>query len=377
MKKFLCLFLTVIIAVSMLSGCRKTVKEPEVEPSPAVNVNLGSFNQTGDTKPEAKVDETQPEAPEEIAEPEPVEIPVTNDVVRIKESVPDEAKEFAYIRGRDADGNVVWEYKTDEIYVGQYEGISYPWINGDAAYFTCGGHLYAIDIVTENYGQVKWVSEDEIGYGCTMDFDEDGNIYVMSYEGDGYYIFAPDGSVRTHVEELIFDDTEDEQNCFWKNNIIYRHGGYVTIYFDSIEDTRIFNATTGVEGLPEIDFSDLYSEWKIYSYEIDGDYRTGKDIEGDVRIETPDEGDISFYLKDYTSGEVVKYSHMKGVTKLGNMFYGMEDKKHEWYINCRYDEENLFSLGLLDDGRLEVFWYHGPWTSEIYPAVIDMVFDPV
>lgn len=398
-KRSLSILLVTVLALSTLSGCgvfsilknaNSSVEENLQSSSDddtlstsgsdssdgTVNVASGDELNADDTSNsnDASNKDDALNADDESATASPVEIPVTSDARRTIKSVPDEAKEYAIIQGLDKDLNVIWEYTTEEVYVGQYESISYPWVNGDGVYFTCGGKMYCIDIVSENYGQVKWVSKDEVGYGCSFDFDEDGNVYVMGYDGDGFYVFDPDGNTLRHISELVFDDPEDGQNCFWKSSITYYQGGYVGIYFDSIDDSRIFNAETGYEGLPDIDFSDLDQEWEIYSFEIDGDYRTGDEIGSTIKLDIPYEGDISFYCKEKNTGDVENFAHMEGRIKLGNMFYGMENSTHKWYITCRHDEENLFSLGLQDDGTLRVFWYHGPWTDEVYPAVIDMIF---
>lgn len=376
MKKKLVLAL-ICCSLVAAAGCGKEVETAQNETEVATtetNEDVKEEENNAATVDSTDKDNTDLEKEEVEAQPTKEPIPVTTCAVKEKISMPSEAKEYAVIRGKDAEYNVLWEYETEPVYVGQYEGISDPVVREDGVYFVCGGNLYCIDTTSENYGNVKWVNKDDMGAGASMCFDKEGNAYVMSYDTDGYFVVDKDGKTVSHIKELTFEKPQDAQNCFWKNHVTYCDG-YLIIYFDSIEDSRIFCAKDGVEGFLDMDFSDLYGEWELVSREVEGDYMTAAELRDEMRMSIVDESDISFYCKDTVSGKVDDYKHMEGVPKLGGMYGGVDEGAfRNWHVECEHDKENSFRIMLTGPDELEVYWYVGPWTEEVYPVVVSMVY---
>lgn len=379
MKKLFSIVLALTVTGMLLAGCSKGGDSQENQ-QPAA----GEIQETQTTADESGTDVADADAAgtdanvaadnETESVEADVEVPATVYVSMKTESIPDEAKEYGVITGKDEKNNAIWEYTTEEVYVGQYDSISYPQLGPDGVYFTCGRKLYCIDTVTENFGEIKWVNEDNFSDGCSICFDEDGNIYVIAYEANGFFVVDKDGKTLSHIEELKFINPDDVMECFWKSGITYVDG-YLVVKFDSIEDTKAFNVKNGEEGLPERDYSDIYGDWEFVSREVEGDFMTAEELGGKVTLSIPDENTVSFYCKDESSGEVDDFKKMEASVKLGDMYYGIDNSAHgKWYITCEHDEKNSFSISLSESDTLEMFWYVGPVGDLEYPNVVHMIF---
>lgn len=374
MNKRLVKTIAMLASMSMLVACTTSVDPPKNEPIPGLEVE-----ETPDpTKPVPETPTDKPETNqgggEEEIETSPKEIPVTTWAGR--EIIPngEEAKESAKISGYDSDGNVIWEYTTEEVYVGQYDNISYPEMTDNGVYFTCGTKLYCIDITSENYGKVKWVNEEDFGTGCSMVFDEEGNVYVMAYEKDGYVIVDKNGNTVKVIDKLDLCFGDKGQEYFWKSLSEYVDG-FLLVYFDSNGEIVPIDALSGIRKSPEINMDPLMRDWRFNSKEIEGDLTYASECTEDYDISIDSEGFVSF---TYTTpdGSVTELDGMAARTYPGNMYNGIDNSLNgRWYLSCEYDEENSFKISLSEPYYLEVLWYHGVWTEETYPAVVWIKFE--
>ena len=55
----------------------------------------------------------------------------------------------------------------------------------------------------------------------------------------------------------------------------------------------------------------------------------------------------------------------------GAMYYGCPNQ--DWYIMFEGSEEDTFKATMTDQFTVEILWYHGPWSAEDYPEVIDII----
>lgn len=374
MNKRLVKTIAMLASMSMLVACTTSVDPPKNEPIPGLEVE-----ETPDpTKPVPETSTDEPETNqgggEEEIETSPKEIPVTTWAGR--EIIPngEEAKESAIITGYDENANVIWEYTTEEVYVGQYENISFPEINENGVYFTCGKKLYCIDITTENYGTVKWVNDEDFGTGCSMVFDEEGNIYVMAYEKKGYIIVDKDGNTVKVIDDLDLSFGDANQDYFWKSLSDYIDG-FLVVYFDSNGETVSFNASTGKRGTPEINMDYLLKDWRFNRKELEGYSEYASECDEDFDISIDVEGNATFTYTNW-EGKVKTFAGMPTTVRVGDMYPGIDNSyQGRWYMTCEYDDENSFEISLVDPNYLEVFWYQGPWTDEVYPNVIWLRFE--
>lgn len=372
MNKNLLRITAILTSALMLTGCTVNINSPAPVANHVTKAELKPDDVNDDNN---NTDVTNPDNPEvsEGNEPE-VDIPVTVAAAREYISNEAEAKESAIIRGYDADNNVIWEYQTEEIYVGQYVGISLPEITADGVYFVCDGKLYCIDITTKDYGKVKWVGKEDVGHGCSMTFDEEGNIYVVAYDAAGYYVYDKSGNVINHIEYFQFNNPDDALDCFWNNSITYIQG-YVVIYFDSISASRTFEASTGCEGFPEIDFSDIEdTKWIVTSREVEGDFLSADEMEGSLSVEIDANLNISIYEYDDNGKVVNQFKNMEAIPQFDFAYIYGDENARLWKLECTYDEENCFDIFLRNNNELEIYWYLGRWDADEYPIVVVFKF---
>lgn len=359
-----------LASVLVLSSCTTSVDPPKNEPLPGLVIEAEPDPVKTVTDSDNGNDVTNSENGENNTDDntkKPVEIPVTVAVELQKNGIPEEAKESGVIIGYDKDFNVIWEYKTEEVYVGQYENISYPELTENGVYFTCGTKLYCIDTTTENYGNLKWVNEANFGTGCCMTFDEEGNVYVMAYENPGYFIVDKDGQTVNRIEQFKFEDENDYSECFWPYFIEYVDG-YIIVYFESNGEARVFRASDGFEGMPSVDCSGLFKDWKLLGREVEGEWINSGELNADFEIEFDEELNCTFTIND---GSKKEFKNMPTTLKIGDMYSGIETSEYgRWYLECEYDETNSFAISLSGEDKLEVFWYNGIWDEEQYPVVV-------
>ena len=378
MKKRIAEILIASLAVFALSACTINVN-PTVNDNDSVldlTTAPDPVKSTGDDKTENNSDVTadNQDGDLENSDTSVKEIPVTAWAGREIISNPEEAKESAVISGYDSDDNVIWQYTTEEVYVGQYDNISYPEMTENGVYFTCGTKLYCIDITSENYGNVKWVNEEDFGTGCSMVFDEDGNVYVMAYEKDGYVIVDKDGNTVNVIDELKLFYGDRDQEYFWKTLNEYVDG-FLVVYFDSNGEIVPIDASTGRRDSPEIKMGALLKDWRFNSKEIEGDLTYASDCPEDYDIFFDLEGFAHFTYTE-ADGTVTEFMGMSVNSYPGDMYTGIDNSYNgRWYLSCEYDEENSFLISLSEPNYLEVLWYRGTWTEETNPAVIWIKFE--
>lgn len=88
------------------------------------------------------------------------------------------------------DGAPVWKYTTNTGLVTELESFSEIYQNGENAYFTAHGVLYALDL---GNGQLKWSANGVGGSNCFA-FDKYGNVYVSGYYGPNVVAFDKNGA---------------------------------------------------------------------------------------------------------------------------------------------------------------------------------------
>lgn len=376
MKKNALKIATVLAGTLMLTACTISVDPPKIDTvypidyteKPTTDVNLPD---PGTVEPDS-VDTPKP-ATDPEPDKTPIDVPVTIYVTKELISNPEEAKVSAVFTGIGENSEEIWTYQTEEVYVGQYEDITRCVVNDNGAYFVCGHTLYCIDTTTENYGNVKWKNEENYGGGSSIVFDENGYIYVMGYEKNGFVVVDVDGNTVNKVEELKFADDEDRYEWFWKNMYDCR-SGLIEVYFDSVGDIKLFDVVTGEEYVPEVDPSWLAKEWRMTSWEIEDSEYLAEESEENYEIEIDENLNVSFIFTSWDDKKE-KFKDMPATLRVGDMYYTIDDSYYgRWYLECEYDDENYFTISLTEPDCMEVFWYNGPWTDEVYPAVVWMKF---
>lgn len=111
-----------------------------------------------------------------------------------KQIIEEESRCHAVIKAFSG-GNLAWEHKTEDGYITELSAISDIYQNGDTAYFTAHGVLYALDL---SGGAVKW-THTGVGGSNQMCFDKFGNVYVSGYYGPNVVVLSKAGE-RLYVD---------------------------------------------------------------------------------------------------------------------------------------------------------------------------------
>lgn len=148
------------------------------------------------------------------------------------------------------DGAPLWRYTTEARVSTELESFSEIYVNGENAYFTAHGTLYALDLGS---GQLKW-SESGVGGSNCFAFDKYGNVYVSGYYGPNVVAFDKNGA-------QLYKDT-DGSYC-WVDSITI-DGDVLNIHY-GLDDLG------NDDGTKTLDLTQFYSKENEISVVLDGE----------------------------------------------------------------------------------------------------------
>lgn len=104
---------------------------------------------------------------------------------------PDNMKQYALIKGLDADRNEVWSYQSEQFDMAQVDLVEEIGVFKDLHYHIENGVVFAMDVET---GDIVWKSENTGGAGIGFTFDDEGTLYLCGYFGPDFFAVDKDGN---------------------------------------------------------------------------------------------------------------------------------------------------------------------------------------
>lgn len=129
------------------------------------------------------------------------------------------ASEHAHITARNADGDVLWEYDTEEAYVGQYDNFQEIGLCTAGYLFVADGKVYCVDVTDGNECTFLWVNDSNVGASCCFTFGDNGCLYICGYDGPELTIIDSDGNTVAQYAHLAYPEEMDGADYFWPNLI--------------------------------------------------------------------------------------------------------------------------------------------------------------
>lgn len=148
------------------------------------------------------------------------------------------------------DGAPLWRYTTEARVSTELESFSEIYQNGENAYFTAHGTLYALDL---GNGQLKWSAGGVGGSNCFA-FDKYGNVYVSGYYGPNVVAFDKNGA-------QLYKDT-DGSYC-WVDSLTIS-GDVLNIHY-GLDDLG------NDDGTKALDLTQFYPRENEISVVLDGE----------------------------------------------------------------------------------------------------------
>lgn len=148
----------------------------------------------------------------------------------------------------DEEDHLVWEYKTDEIYVTELDVIQNIGFLYNGYCFIAGGKIYCIELQGENAGTLKWVNEDFQGASACWAIEDRYGLYNVIYLS-GYYgpdfmaVDSKTGETMLRQDKLEFAD-DDAEDYYWPEEMSL-DGDFIKIVFLSNEKSVYVNPQTG------------------------------------------------------------------------------------------------------------------------------------
>ncbi len=147
-------------------------------------------------------------------------------------------------------GEAIWRYTTEARESTELESFSEIYQNGENAYFTAHGVLYALDL---GNGQLKW-SQGGVGGSNCFAFDKYENVYVSGYYGPNVVVFDKNGA------QLYKDN--DGSYC-WVDSLTV-NGDVLSIHY-GLDDLG------NDDGTKTLDLTQFYPRENEISVVVDGE----------------------------------------------------------------------------------------------------------
>lgn len=161
----------------------------------------------------------------------------------------EEASEHARLSCQDENGNLLWEYSSDEVYVSELDVIQDIGLFDQGYVFLAGGKVYCIETRGKNAGTVKWVNIRFKGASaCHLRSEETPNIlYLVGYYGpDLMAIDLNTGVTKGRYDKLDYSEIPDAD----PDEFIYPVGinwraNRIEISYDLNRKTAVVDPATG------------------------------------------------------------------------------------------------------------------------------------
>lgn len=276
------------------------------------------------------------------------------------------ASVIGHITAYDTDDNILWEYYTGEIMVGQYDNLQEIGERDNGYYFVADGVLFCL---SKYSGRVLWLYDKHNGVGasCSYAFDEDGTIYIGGYEGPRLAVIDKDGKeLYYYTHDTLIADSNELDDYYWLYDLKLEDDKVVEYYYSTTR-CLIIDPKTG-EAYPEefaedADWSSLIREWEFTNWQSN-DGSTSYEAGGSFKVEfigDNTEHDLCMSLTYISEGgNEVEFSYMPVSFRAEDLYEGVSDYFYGvWCGECAPygDEDNFFAFQMTDPDTLEVIWF--------------------
>jgi len=263
-----------------------------------------------------------------------------------------------HIKAYDENNELLWEFVSKEITVGQYDNSTFIGERENGLYYVGDGVLFCIDKYT---GEVLWKSEEDknLGASCSYVFDENDNLYICGYESPALAVISKEGKTLKYFEQFT---NEESRDYFWANGLYFDPNGDLIKTFENSCIALIVDDNKG-EAYPEefdenADWSECTEEWEMTSWQDDdNNFYYASDSKEKYEISITDSYWMTIKYTD-ENGNVREFSYMQVIFRNGILYEGMNEYYYgKWVGECKYDKENEFAFGMTDPDNLEVIWF--------------------
>ena len=179
--------------------------------------------------------EKQPDAGSAAAQEQDTEkTPDTGDMldgieVEFESDFTDDYKEYAVITAEDADGEILWERRTDEYEATELDRVTELDVYEDRYYYVEGGTLVALNLAD---GSVIWENNEFDGASPSWDISEDGTLYLCGYYGPDFFAVDQDGNTLKRIQTF-------DEDYYWASDILYDAGEVTVTLEGGLEETEV------------------------------------------------------------------------------------------------------------------------------------------
>ncbi|MBP5529891.1 MAG: PQQ-binding-like beta-propeller repeat protein [Lachnospiraceae bacterium] len=344
----------------MLASCTLTGTDevPELYQSnvvadPVKSANTDDPGSTNDTKPDTDINVTDPGNDDNGGQ----DIKTNNELpssFEVERENTENASFYEHLKALDEKGNVIWQFDTDEIMVGQYDSTADVGLRDNGYYYIADYVLYCLDPYT---GEVIWQADTGLG---AYDFDEDGNFYSTGYEGPSLRVIDPNGNTLHNYG--LKDSDGDLSLFYWAYDLDYEDG-LVYITCESMPKLLVVDPETG-DAWAEVfggnaDWNDLDDiDWKMTAWEC-SDGRSSQTDGGSFEIEFMEGNYVSVKYTD-SDGDVQDFDYMSIIFRPIDLYDGVRDDYYGvWTGECAEwnDPYNSFAFQMTDPDTLEMIWF--------------------
>lgn len=260
-------------------------------------------------------------------------------------------KEFAIIKGKDNNQNVVWEYQTQKHELTELMVVQEIGIFGDQYYFAENGTVIALKV---SDGTKMWENKELQGTGINFDFGGDGTLYLCGYYGPDFFAVDKNGKTLAKIEQF-------DSEYYWAYSI-EAADGYAEVTLDVSPDGE------GQEAVFEVDLKDfsynLKEQYRESSCMDDAGKYIGTKYDSEIYISmytSPDDewivGNVEIYSED---GE---YDYSSEIAEVMENAYVLIDTEDDVVLETFEDDGTIWLRLFINEEYIDAYWMQEHYES--------------
>lgn len=131
----------------------------------------------------------------------------------------DEASQHAHITAHNSNGDILWEYDTEETYITELDCLQEIGITTSGYIFIVGGKVYCVDVTDGDKCSFAWKNDSDVGASCCYTMGNDGNLYLCGYYGPDLTVIDAGGNTVNQFGHFEYPEEMDGEDYFWPTEI--------------------------------------------------------------------------------------------------------------------------------------------------------------